>query len=59
MVVAYYLSDIYLSERVQYVSFLTHWDLVTHTCVSNLTIIGSDNGMLPGRRQSIIWTNAG
>ena len=22
-------------------------------------IIGSDNGMLPGRRQAIIWTNAG
>ena len=27
--------------------------------VSNLTIIGSDNGLSPGRRQSIIWTNAG
>ena len=24
-----------------------------------LTIIGSDNGLLPGRRQAIIWTNAG
>ena len=23
-----------------------------------LTIIGSDNGMSPGRRQAIIWTNA-
>ena len=22
-------------------------------------IIGSDNGLLPGRRQAIIWTNAG
>ena len=25
----------------------------------NLTIITSDNGLLPGRRQAIIWTNAG
>ena len=28
-------------------------------CVGNLTIIGSDNGLLPGPRQAIIWTNAG
>ena len=28
-------------------------------CVGNLSIIGSDNGLLPGRRQAIIWTNAG
>ena len=26
--------------------------------ISNLTIIGSDNGLSPGRRQAIIWTNA-
>ena len=25
----------------------------------NLTIIGPDNGLSPGRRQAIIWTNAG
>ena len=30
-----------------------------HLCVSKLTMIGSDNGLLPGRRQAIIWTNAG
>ena len=30
-----------------------------HLCVGNLTIIGSDNGLSPGRRQAIIWTNAG
>ena len=24
----------------------------------NLTIIGSDNGSAPGRRQAIIWINA-
>ena len=28
-------------------------------CVGNLTIIDSDNGLSPGRRQAIIWTNAG
>ena len=38
---------------------LTHWGRVTHICVGNLTSIGSDNGLLPGRRQAIIWTNAG
>ena len=38
---------------------LTHWGQVTHRCVSNLTIIGSDNGLSPVRRQAIIWTNAG
>ena len=27
-------------------------------CVSELTNIGSDNGLLPVRRQAIIWTNA-
>ena len=32
---------------------------MTHICVSRLTITGSDNGLLPGRRQAIIWTNAG
>ena len=38
---------------------LTHWGRVTHICVSKLAIIGSDNGLSPGRRQAIIWTNAG
>ena len=38
---------------------LTHWGQVTHICVSKLIIIGSDNGLSPGRRQAIIWTNAG
>ena len=37
---------------------LTHWGRVTHMCISNLTIIGSDNGLLPGRHQAAIWTNA-
>ena len=38
---------------------ITHWGRVTHICVGNLTIIGPDNGLSPGRRQAIIWTNAG
>ena len=29
-----------------------------HIYVGKLTIIGSDNGLLPGRHQAIIWTNA-
>ena len=28
-------------------------------CVCNLTSISSGNGLSPGRRQAIIWTNAG
>ena len=39
--------------------YLTHWGRVTHICVSKLTIIGSDNGLSPDRRQAIIWTNTG
>ena len=38
---------------------LTHWGRVTHICVSKLASIVSDNGLSPGRRQAIIWTNAG
>ena len=33
---------------------LSHWDKVTHICVSKLTIIGSNKGLPPGRRQAII-----
>ena len=40
-------------------SVLIHWGRVTHICVSNLTIIGSDNGLSPGRGQAITWTNIG
>ena len=32
---------------------------MTHICVSDLTNIGSDNGLSPGRRQAITWTNDG
>ena len=37
----------------------THWGRVTHIYVIRLTITGSDNDLSPGRRQTIIWTDAG
>ena len=40
------------------VSTLIGWGRVTHICVGNLTIIGSDNCSSPGRRHAIIWTDA-
>ena len=51
-----YIGDIYVSLSP---NGLTHWGRVTHICVSDLTTIGSDNGLTPGRHQAIIWTNAG
>ena len=39
--------------------FLIHWGRATHICVGKLNIIGSDNGLSPGRRQAIICTNTG
>ena len=41
------------------VNYSTHWDWVTHICVSKLTIIGLDYGLSPGRRHVNVWTNAG
>ena len=38
---------------------LTHWGRVTHKCVGNVNIIGSDNKLSPGWRQDITWTSAG
>ena len=49
----------FIMARVSDWLSLTHWGRVTHICVSKQTIIGSDNGLSPGRRQAIIWTNAG
>ena len=37
----------------------TYWGGVTHICIKKFTITGSDNGLSPGQRQAIIWTNAG
>ena len=51
-------NDIRLSWTKQPL-WLTHWGRVTHICVNESTSIGSDNGLSPGRRQAIIWTNDG
>ena len=68
----WYLQQIYVGNTIVYhqeselflgllstAMQLTHWVRVTHICVSKPTTIGSDNGLSPGRRQAIIWTNAG
>ena len=47
------------SSILKFTLWLTHLGRDTHICVSELTINGSDNGLSPGRRQAIIWTNAG
>ena len=52
-------DEVQTSTNRSHFNYLTHWGRVTHICVSNLTIIGSDNGLSPGRHQAIIWTNAG
>ena len=53
------MLKIVVSDMFFEITELTHWGRVTHICVGNLTIIGSDDGLSPGRRQAIIWTNAG
>ena len=45
--------------QYNYFNSLTICGRVTHMCVGKLTIIVSDNDLSPGRRQAIIWTNAG
>ena len=55
-------KEVYLemrSEKCWVLKVLTHWRQDTYICVSKLTIIGSDNGLLPVQCQAIIWTNAG
>ena len=48
-----------LCERISSKCQLTHWGRATHICVSKLSIIASDSSLSPGRRQAIIWNNAG
>ena len=54
----YYVVFLHLNSHALKIS-LTHWGRATHISVSKLTIIGSDNGLSPGRCQAIIWTSAG
>ena len=58
IVLSGYIISAYIFTHIRQVC-LTHWGRVTHICVSKLTIIGSDNGSSPERRQANIWTNAG
>ena len=56
---AYYCSKLHSPAcRAIVILYLTLWVRVTHVCDRNLTIIDSDNGLSPGRRQNIIWTIA-
>ena len=48
----------YLMDGLNH-NHLTRWGRVMHTYICNLTIVSSDNGLLPGWHQAIIWTNAG
>ena len=48
-----------INTNIIHIYALTHWGRVTHIYIRNLIIIGSDKGLAPGRRQTIIWTNAG
>ena len=52
-------TDAYMLYAVLGRDELTHWGRVMHICVNKLTVIGSDNGLSPGRRQAIFWTNDG
>ena len=52
-------NEMLVFRPLLYQVWLTHWGRVTHICVGNLIIIGPDNGLSPGQRQAIIWTNAG
>ena len=54
-----YICIFYDFSTLRWCRDLTHWGRVTHICISKLTIIGSDNGLLPSRHQAIGWTSAG
>ena len=51
-----WIVGIFEKKKARYQK-LTHWGWVTHMCINKLTIIGSDNGLSPHRRQAIIWAN--
>ena len=57
--VFFFYWTILLNATCSIKAWLTHWGRVMHICIGNLIIIGSDNGLSPGRRQAIIWANDG
>ena len=51
---------IFKIDKISCLTAIQHIEAsVMHVCIGNLTIIGSDNGLLPGRHQAIIYTNVG
>ena len=54
-----FLKNLVTQQAAYTCLLLTHWDRVMHIYVRKLTTIGSDNGLLPGRRQANIWSNVG
>ena len=50
---------LYIESEPRIFHTFTHWGQVTLICLSNLTIIGSGNGLSPGRCHAITWTHAG
>ena len=55
--ISYFPISRYYAQNIN-ACHLTHWSRVTHICVGKLTTIGADNGLSPGRRQAMVWTNA-
>ena len=51
----HWLTAIKIQQGVPYMILV--WNLVI--LIIDLTTIGSDNGLSPGRSQAIIWTNPG
>ena len=53
-------SVIFTESRYSMFQFSTvQCNTIYCICVSKLTIIGSDNGLSPGRHQATVWTNDG
>ena len=55
----FYVLGMQWCDFERYSNSLTHLGRVTHICVGKLTSISSNNGLSPGQREAIIWTNAG
>ena len=63
--VSKWLATLLPASQKQYLNILVNYHIFLlieaewRICVSKLSILGSDNGLSPGRRQAIIETNAG
>ena len=54
-----YMTNVYACPCIYQLHWFTHRGRETQLCVSEHANIGSDNGLSPNRRQTIILTNAG